>query len=197
MGPIAVLLFLAKMFHLFAALMVPLSAGAAVLGLLATFFRRKAFFVVLSATVLFFIFLYFFNAGTPPEERARLAAEAQAAAQVRQKQKTREAEEQPERIKATQEVKPAQPDKAALLGLAMSRQLQQQGSDVTVMGLDDELIFDCTKALDPRVACYFLYKNYPPNNNEQKILTMMGVRTLEFKTNPGLFSRYAWTKHIP
>lgn len=86
-------------------------------------------------------------------------------------------------------------DNVALLAAVMTYQLQQRGSDVTVLGFDDTLIFDCSKALDPRTICYVLYKTWP-KSQDVKAYRGLGVRILKFQTEAGLFSGYAWTKPI-
>jgi len=104
-----------------------------------------------------------------------------------------------EQAKSSPEAPPSetkQPDNAANLGVVLTHQLQKSGSDVTVLGFEDVLVFDCTKALDPRMACYARYKGYPADKGELKLLRLMGIRKLHFQTEGGVFSGYAWTKRI-
>jgi hypothetical protein len=83
-----------------------------------------------------------------------------------------------------------------LLGVALTRDSNNKGYDVAVIGHGDTLIFDCTKALDPRTACYILYKGYP-TKGDLILLQMAGVHTLYFKTERGIFSTFTWDKSIP
>ncbi|HYN15624.1 MAG TPA: hypothetical protein VES66_07545 [Terriglobales bacterium] len=156
--------------------------------------NRKAGFVLV---ILGFVLFAVLEKNLPAQEQAKLAAERQQRkdADARgEAEKKQELERQ--RQAATQaEQKSKQPDNAALIAAALNDQFQQRGADIKVYGFDNVLVFDCTKALDPRSACYVLYKGYP-QSDELKVLRMMGVRKIHYQTEGGVFSGYAWTKDI-
>jgi hypothetical protein len=67
------------------------------------------------------------------------------------------------------------------------------GSDTKVTGFDDVLVFDCSKELDPRVACYTLYKGFrAPDRKTRLALQKYGIHHLKFKTDDGLFHGFDW-----
>jgi Na+-transporting methylmalonyl-CoA/oxaloacetate decarboxylase gamma subunit len=84
-------------------------------------------------------------------------------------------------------------DTSAVLARVLTDELHKQGTDVTVAGFDDVLVFDCSKALNPRPTCYALYKNFPRNEKERNSLSQFGIKKLKFRTDAGLFSGFAWT----
>jgi hypothetical protein len=87
---------------------------------------------------------------------------------------------------------------AAVWAGLLTQTFRKNGSEVTVIDLDRHtILFDCTRELNPRTSCYVLYKTYPKNRDEGKILKMMGISSLKFKTKDGLFDGATWEKDIP
>jgi hypothetical protein len=87
-------------------------------------------------------------------------------------------------------------DKVATLAVVMQQVLNKQGSDVLVGGTDDALLFDCSKALDPRVTCYELYQEFRRGRKEiAALLDAAGVHELMFKTDPSVWASMAWVLH--
>jgi hypothetical protein len=202
-GTLAVLLVSARLSHSLAALMTLLSAVTCGVALFCTFATRRALLVALPAFICFIVFIHFFNSNVPPQRKAESET-------TQLLQKAREAQSNPPSpipathdVSSAQQAPPAQQglpitraDNVALLGAALTQQLKKDGSDVVIVGDRDTLIFDCTKALDPRSTCYVLYKTYPSNKDELKVLQLMGVRKLKFKTEKGIFSGFTWEKDI-
>jgi len=87
---------------------------------------------------------------------------------------------------------------AAVWGSLLTQSYRKQGSDVVVYDLDPHtLLFDCSKELDPRASCYVLYKTYPKNADEEKLLKAMGITNMKYKIENGLLSGFAWEKELP
>lgn len=112
------------------------------------------------------------------------------------------AAQQAQTSKQTQPVPPADAtapnfDGAGVWAALLTQTFRKQGSDVTVDGFEHTLIFDCTRELNPRTSCYVLYKTYPKNREEAKLLVEMGIYTLRYKTEDGLLSGFTWTKRLP
>jgi hypothetical protein len=134
----------------------------------------------------------------PPEQRADLAAERQRRAEaVRRGEEERKQEQIQKQEQLSRQQQTAQSlDAAQTIAALMTNELHEKGSDVKVTGLRDILMFDCTEALDPRTTCYLLYKRYPQNKSEWKLLRTMGIRTLLFQADTGLFKGPTWSKDL-
>jgi len=159
--------------------------------------RKAGFVLVILGFVLFAVFNNLWEKNLPAQEQAKLAAERQQRKDADAREEAEKKQElERQRQAATQaEQRSKEPDNAALIAAALNDQFQQRGADIKVYGFDNVLVFDCTKALDPRSACYVLYKGYP-QSDELKILRVMGVRKIHYQTQGGVFSGYAWTKDI-
>lgn len=157
--------------------------------------RKRGVAIVFGSVVAFVVLAVVDSAMQSPEEKARFQAARQQAAEEKAAEVKAAAQKQKAQSAEVSQVK-KQDQSASLIAASMTQQFRQQGSDVTVNGFDDVLVFDCTKALDPRTACYMIYKQYPSNEGELKVLQLMGIRKLKFQTDGGVFSGYAWTKRI-
>lgn len=84
----------------------------------------------------------------------------------------------------------------AVFGGLYTQSLRKNGRDVTVYDGDSHtLLVDCTRELDPRTTCYFLYKNFPPAG-DARLLRSYGITKVKYVTASGLFSGFAWEKEL-
>ena len=137
-----------------------------------------------------------------PKQKAESQAQEEAAQKIKAERKAQ---------KTTQPVQPQenealnQPASAgnttpvnmtAVFGGLYTQSLRKNSRDVTVYDGDSHtLLVDCTKELDPRTTCYFLYKNFPPAG-DTRLLRSYGITKVKYMTKSGLFSGFAWEKEL-
>lgn len=196
-------------FHLFSGLFLALGRiglGLSVIMLILALFYH-ALFKLVGFTFVFSLGLVFLSmAVMSPEQKAEWDLKENQAQQKREAEKA--PEKPPQQTQQTQTLKQAQAapstdgpgpnvNQAALWGALLTQTFHKNGSDVVVYDLDAHtLLFDCTKELDPRTSCYVLYKTFPKNRDEAKVLKMMGIHTFKYKIEDGLLSGFAWEKEL-
>jgi hypothetical protein len=78
------------------------------------------------------------------------------------------------------------------LAYAFEEGMRQQGYEVSVGVVSNQLWYDCSTALDPRSACYFAYQSakYLPSKLKAE-LRSDGITTLNFSPNGGMIPTWA------
>jgi hypothetical protein len=195
-------------FEVLSGLMIVLariSLAIAGISLLVALFTRKALLWCLVTFVLGVVLVLLSHVSMSPQQKADWNAEEAKANQAQEAKRAAEranaalvqAQQTPAESKPSAD-DPKNVNGAAVFAGLLTQTFRKNGSDVTVIDLDRHtILFDCTRELNPRESCYVLYKTYPKNRDEGKILKMMGISSLKFKTKDGLFDGATWEKDIP